>query len=85
MNANDGWESLGTFIVEYQARTEAEDEEQQFRTLVTQMDVEKDGEADAKEWSGLQAEAPCGWIGGRLLGMLTSLFGAVTHPPDGSD
>ncbi|UOG92988.1 MAG: hypothetical protein L3K52_04460 [Candidatus Thiothrix sulfatifontis] len=75
MKVNDGWESLGTFIVEYQAQTETKNEQQQFRTLVTQMDVEKDDEADSNEWSGLEVEAPCGWIGMRLLGKLTSLFG----------
>lgn len=73
MNTNDEeWDSVATFIVEYQSRTPAEGEKQ-FKTLVTQMDVGAEEEISEEVWSGVQEEAPCEWMGGRLAGILMAL------------
>lgn len=82
MSANDNinlnpagdeeWDSVATFIVEYQSRTQA-DGVQQFKTLVTQMDVDEADSVSEEAWSGLQENAPCSWMGGRLEGILMAL------------
>lgn len=73
MNGNDEeWDSVATFIVEYQSRTQA-DGAQQFKTLVTQMDADEDSSVSEEVWPGLQEDAPCSWMGGRLDGILMAL------------
>ncbi|OQX15031.1 MAG: hypothetical protein BWK73_08065 [Thiothrix lacustris] len=69
---NTDWDSVATFIVEYQARTQA-DGEQQFKTLVTQMDTDAEDSMSEETWAGLQEDAPCAWMGGRLEGILMAL------------
>lgn len=71
----DDWESVATFIVEYQTRANPTDDDEPFKTLITQVDAEEDNSAEGEEWEGLQAEAPCSWMGNRLLGMLASSLG----------
>lgn len=81
MNANDEeWDSVATFIVEYQSRTPAEGEKQ-FKTLVTQMEVGAEEEISEKVWSGVQEEAPCEWMGERLTGILMA-FGLINKTDD---
>lgn len=62
--------SLATFIVDYQTYTGAADK-QQFKTLVTQMDVETDT-ALAEEWGGIERRKPCEWMQQRLEEILAS-------------
>lgn len=66
------WDSVATFIVEYQSRTQA-DGEQQFKTLITQMDADDEKGVSEEVWPGLQEDAPCSWIGGRLEGILMAI------------
>lgn len=73
---NEEWESIATFIVEYQTRAGQTDDAEPFKTLVTQVDAEDSASGEeSEEWEGLQAEAPCSWMGSRLLGMLASSLG----------
>lgn len=66
------WESVATFIVEYQTRG-GDEGGKEFKTLVTQMDVDDEKGVSEGAWSGLQEEAPCSWMGGRLAGILMAL------------
>ncbi len=68
----NGWDSVATFIVEYQTRTQDQGEHE-FKTLVTQMEVEQEASISEQEWSGLQEQAPSEWMGGRLAGILAAL------------
>lgn len=62
--------SLATFIVDYQ--TYADDAgKQQFKTLVTQMDVETDA-ALTEEWGSIERRKPCEWMQQRLEEILAS-------------
>lgn len=76
MNGNDSsvdeWESVATFIVEYQSRR-GEEGEKQFKTLITQMDADDESGVSEEAWIGLQEKAPCSWMGGRLAGILMAL------------
>lgn len=78
--------SLATFIVDYQAYP-GDDGKQQFKTVVTQMDVETDT-AVAEEWASLEQRKPCEWIQQRLAEALANqgisqpqTAGAADTPP----
>jgi hypothetical protein len=73
--------SLATFIVDYLTYS-SEDGGQQFKTLVTQMDVETDT-AISEEWVSLEQRKPCEWMQQRLEEVLASQdipYGQVPLP-----
>lgn len=80
---NDGeeWESVAVFIVEYQKKVHREVKKQQFKTLVTQMDIEGDARFAEREWAGLQENAVCQWVGNRLANM----FAAHHYRPENDE
>jgi hypothetical protein len=72
MNGDEEWESVATFIVEYQSRS-GDEGDKEFKTLITQMDTDDEKGVSEEAWSGVQEEAPCEWMGGRLSGILMAL------------
>ncbi|OQX01264.1 MAG: hypothetical protein BWK73_46680 [Thiothrix lacustris] len=70
--------SLATFIVDYQTHTDASGQPQ-FKTLVTQMDVETDAAA-SQEWGSIERHKPCEWIQQRLQEILADQ-GINADPP----
>ncbi|EIJ34539.1 hypothetical protein [Thiothrix nivea] len=62
--------SLATFIVDYLTYLD-DGGERQFKTLVTQMDVETDS-AVSEEWPSLKQHQPCEWMKQRLDAALLS-------------
>jgi len=62
--------SLATFIVDYQTHTDAAGQPQ-FKTLVTQMDVETDT-AVTQEWASIERYKPCEWMRQRLQEILAN-------------
>lgn len=79
-NEEEEWESVATFIVEYQSRG-GDENSKQFKTLVTQMDAEDEKGVSEEIWPGLQEDAPCEWMGGRLTGILMAL-GLISKDDD---
>ncbi|EIJ34537.1 hypothetical protein [Thiothrix nivea] len=72
LTGNDEWESVATFIVEYQSRC-GDEGGKEYQTLITQMDADDEKGISEEAWSGLQEDAPCSWMGGRLSGILRAL------------
>ena len=64
----DEWQPIATFIVEIQAREDAEGG-RRFRTYAYQMDVEAEDTVAEGYWEGIEPEQHCRWMYERMAGL----------------